>query len=97
LLSLTVKNYVQVDAIGCQKDSTRRSMPAWKFGTGLREKEQRARKQPGPGTYKSPNACGRQGSSKKKTAPSCTFGSRERFGSPYGRFPVRAICSLPYE
>jgi hypothetical protein len=91
----TVKNYVRVNAFGSQKDSTRQSMPSWKFGTGLREREQRARKQPGPGQYKSPQACGRQGSSKKKTAPSCTFGSRQKFGSPYGRFPVRTFMFFP--
>ena len=32
-------------------------------------------------------ACGRQGTSQRRTAPSCTFGGRERFGSPYGRYP----------
>ena len=75
-------SYAKVNAIGRQPQSTRASLPAWRFGTSNRKPE-RQNANPGPGAYKNTNAIGRQKLSHKPSAPSCTMAGRERFRSPW--------------
>lgn len=75
-------SYAKVNAIGKQPQSTRPSLPAWRFGTSTRTTK-RQNRYPGPGSYRNTNAIGKQKLSHKPTAPSCSMAGRERFGSPW--------------
>jgi len=75
--------YVKVSALGKQPQSTRTTLPAWRFGTSHRTEMARKGKGPGPGSYSARGAMGKQLRSNRKSAPACSMSGREKFGSPW--------------